>query len=135
MDSAQGANKQGEMNMSTTTNLADFGYREIKMVRDLLNAWLDNGLPEDFEHNGVTVMMNKNSGNVFLTNDEFQVAMESGGELYSFYTSPYEGREGSFEDLLAEYEDMHEEDKEWFKDIAKNIGREDEVPTEDEEEE
>jgi hypothetical protein len=120
--------------MTTTTNLADFGYREIKMARDLLDAWVNNGLPEDFEQNGVVVMMNTNSGNVFLTNDEYQVAMESNGELYSFYTSPYNGREGSFDDLLAEFDDMHEEDKEWFKDIAQNIGREDEIPAEKEEE-
>jgi len=108
--------------MSTTTNLADFAYREIKMARDLLDAWVNNGLPEDFEQNGVTVMMNMNSGNVFLTNDEFQVAMLNGDELESFYTSPYEGREGFFDDLLDEYEDMHKEDKEWFRDIAENRG-------------
>jgi hypothetical protein len=120
--------------MSTTTNLADFGYREIKMARDLLDALVNNGLPDDFSNDGVVLMMNQNSGNVFLTNEEFEVAMESDGKLYSFYTSPYEGREGSFEDLLAEFDDMHEEDKEWFKGVAKNIDREDEIPEEKEEE-
>lgn len=117
--------------MTTTTNLADFGYREIKMARDLLDAWVNNGLPSDFSNDGVVLMMNQNSGNVFLTNDEFEVAMCSDGKLYSFYTSPYEGREGSFEDLLEEYDDMHEEDKEWLRDIAKNIHRQDEIPAED----
>ena len=33
----------------------------------------------------------------------------------------------SFEDLLSEYKDMHVEDKEWFKDIAKNIDRQNEI--------
>lgn len=117
--------------MTTTTNLADFGYREIKMARDLLDAWVDNGLPEDFSNSGVILMMNQNSGNVFLTNDEFEVAMCSDGKLYSFYTSPYEGREGSFEDLLSEYEDMHEEDKEWFSDVAERVNRQDEIPADD----
>lgn len=118
--------------MTTTTNLADFGYREIKMARDLLDAWMNNGLPSDFEGSGVVVMMNQNSGDVFLTNEEFQVAMESGGKLYSFYNSPYEGKEGSFEDLLAEYAGMHEEDKEWFKDLADTLGRGDELPADEE---
>jgi hypothetical protein len=119
--------------MTTTTNLADFGYREIKMARDLLDAYINNGLPEDFDDSGVTVMMNRDSGNVFLTNEEFQVAMESDGKLYSFYNSPYEGKEGSFEDLLAEYPNMHPEDQEWFDMLAGALGREDELPADEEE--
>jgi len=121
--------------MTTTTNLADFGYREIKMARDLLDAWVNNGLPEDFSNDGVTLMMNQNSGNVFLTNDEFEVAMESNGELYSFYTSLYEGKEGSFDDLLTEYKDMCEEDKEWFRDVAERLNREDEIPADEDDSE
>ena len=36
-------------------------------------------------------------------------------ELYSFYTSPYEGKEGSFDELLEEYKEMHPEDQAyWF---------------------
>lgn len=120
--------------MSTTTNLANFGYREIKTARDLLDAWVNNGLPEDFSNDGVVLMMNMNSGNVFLTNEEFEVAMMSGDKLESFYTSPYGGREGFFDDLLDEYDDMHKDDKEWFKNIAENIGRDDEIPAESEEE-
>lgn len=119
--------------MTTTTNLADFGFREIKMARDLLDAWIASGLPSDFSDAGVTIMMNSNSGNVFLTNEEFEVAMESEGKLYSFYNSPYEGKEGSFEDLLAEYADMHAEDQEWFKELAERLSREDELPADEEE--
>ena len=118
--------------MTTTTNLADFGYREIKMARDLLDAWVNNGLPDDFSNDGVVLMMNMNSGNVFLTNNEFEVAMMADGKLESFYTSPYEGREGFFDELLDEYDDMHKEDKEWLKNIAENVGREDEIPAESE---
>lgn len=32
----------------TTTNLADFGIREISLLIDLLVAWRNKGLPEDF---------------------------------------------------------------------------------------
>lgn len=117
------------MTYETTTNLADFGYREIKMARDLLDSWINNGLPDDFDNSGVVLMMNRNSGNVFLTNEEFEVAMLTvDGTLESYYNSPYECREGFFEDLLAEYKDMHKEDKEWFRDLAETINRADELP-------
>tara|TARA_R100000482_G_C5070927_1_gene121525 strand:- start:129 stop:479 length:351 start_codon:yes stop_codon:yes gene_type:complete len=110
-----------------TENLADFGYREQDEAKEIFAAWKKNGLPQDFENDGVRLAFNMNSGYVFLTNNEYQVAMSDGDALYSFYTSPYEGIEGSFEDLLEQYKDMHKEDKQWFKDIAENIGREKEI--------
>lgn len=119
--------------MTTTTNLADFGTREIRMAADLLSAYADGGLPDDFYNEDVTVMMNQNSGNVFLTNAEFQVAMMVDGKLESFYSSPYEGKEGFFDELLEEYADMHEEDKEWFRDLAEAVNRADELPQDEEE--
>ena len=100
--------------MTTTTNLADFGNRELVMVRDLLSAMLEQGLPEDFYNNEVVPMFNQNSGYVFLTNSDYQVAMLNGDKLESFYTSPHEGLEGFYDDLKEQYEDMCEEDKEWF---------------------
>lgn len=33
----------------TTTDLADFGYRELGLLRELIEAMEDHGLPEDFE--------------------------------------------------------------------------------------
>lgn len=99
--------------MATTTNLADFGTRELMIVRDLISLMME-GLPEDFCNNEVVPMFNQNSGYVFLTNSEFQVAMINGDVLESFYCSPYEGLEGFYDDLKEQYEDMHEDDKEWF---------------------
>lgn len=77
----------------TTTDLSEFGYRERKMAAELLTASC-KGLPDDFDDDGVTVMMNKNSGNVFLTNSDFQVAMMNGENLESFYSCPECGHEG-----------------------------------------
>ena len=105
--------------MSTTSDLSKFGFREIKMVRDLLNAWIEQGLPQDFENNEVLPVLNMNSGNVFLTNSEFQVAMLNGNKLESFYSSPYQGKEGFYDELKDEYDNMHREDKEWFQQIIK----------------
>ena len=123
-----------------TEDLADFGFREQEEAKDLFQAWRESGLPIDFENNGVKIAFNMNSGYVFLTNSEYQVAMcetnDNGKlELFSFYSSPYEGKEGSFDELLEEYKDMHPEDQEWFQQIADNTNRSDELPELDEEEE
>ena len=123
-----------------TEDLADFGYREQEQAKDLFQAWRENGLPIDFENNGVKIAFNMNSGYVFLTNSEYQVAMcetneHNKLELYSFYSSPDEGKEGSFDELLDEDEDMPPEDQAWFQQIAENINRSDELPDLEEEEE
>ena len=70
----------------TTTNLSDFGYRELAMLEELLKAMREQGLPDDFYDEEVHPMMNKYSGNVFLTNSDYQVAMMNGDSLESFYT-------------------------------------------------
>ena len=121
-----------------TEDLADFGFREQEEAKDLFQAWKESGLPIDFENNGVKIAFNMNSGYVFLTNSEYQVAMcetnDNGKlELFSFYSSPYEGKEGSFDELLEEYKDMHPEDQKWFQQIADNTKRSDELPVLDEE--
>ena len=78
----------------TTTDLDRFGYRELKILRNLLEALEKQGLPDDFFPDGVTPMMNTQSGNVFLTNSENQVAMMNGTKLESFYYCPECGHEG-----------------------------------------
>ncbi len=110
-----------------TENLADFGTRERRMLVELLTAWDKQGLPIDFDNDGVKAMFNKNSGYVFLTNDFLDAAVMNGDKLESFYNSPYAGREGFFSDLLEQYPEMHREDQEWFLDLAERLGRKDEV--------
>ena len=109
-------------NEVTTTNLADFGWRERKMAADLLVASCDHGFPDDFSDDEVAIMMNKNSGNVFFTNADCQVAMMNGDDLESFYTTPYSGHEGFAEDLKDEFqsspEDWNAEDVEYLHDIG-----------------
>lgn len=113
--------------MSTTINLADFGYREKKMAAKLLLAMCEHGLPEDFSDSAVTVMMNQSSGNVFLTNDEYEVAMlTSDGKLESWYYTPYKGYEGFYEDLIDMYKNGdidYDEDVEYLKNLAENRGK------------
>lgn len=82
----------------TTTDLADFGSREHEELIKILVAWRENGLPDDFDHHDVKPMMNRNSGEVFLTNSEYQVAMRADDNLESWYTCPNCGHEGFKED-------------------------------------
>ena len=83
----------------TTTNFSKFGSRERRMAEELLKAWREQGLPNDFENEEVIIMMNLYSGNVFLINADFQVAMMNGDKLESFYTDFETGEEGFEEDL------------------------------------
>ena len=105
--------------------------RERHMLIDIMRAWGDHGLPNDFDDTKVRPAFNRNSGHVFLVNEEFQVCMLRDGKLESFYTSPYEGKEGFFDDLVEEYGDMHPEDQRWLRDIAKATGQT--IPNTDEE--
>ncbi len=86
--------------MTTTTDLGYFGYCELAEAGRLLTALCEpGGRPEDFEFDGVHLMMNQNSGNVFLTNSEHQVAMMNGDDLESFYSCPICGHEGFLGDM------------------------------------
>ena len=100
----------------TTTDLAEFGYRELDMAADLLKAYADHGL-DGFDHDEVRVMMNRNSGNVFLTNSEYQVAMMNGDKLELFYSCPNCGHEG-FKDEIDHHSPSTDKDcQEWVKEI------------------
>lgn len=109
----------------TTTDLAEFGAREKAMAAELLTA-MGKGLPIDFYNEGVTVMMNRNSGNVFLTNSEYQVAMlTDDGKLESFYSCPECGHEGFLADMKHENEasgdpvNKSKECKRYYREIKK----------------
>lgn len=90
-----------------TEDLGDFGYRELKELRDLLDAYIEDGLPQDFIESGLKPAFNMNSGFVFFTNDEYQVAMinPNTDKLESFYTLFGTGEEGFADDLKDLYDD------------------------------
>jgi hypothetical protein len=83
---------------TTTTDLADFCSRERWLLVELLTAWDKQALPEDFCDDEVRPMMNRNSGNVFLSNSEFQVAMMNGDKLEMWHSCSNCGHEGFLED-------------------------------------
>ena len=91
----------------TTSNLADFGSRERKMLVELLLAWENQGLPDGFYQDEVTPMMNRNSGCLFLTNSDYQVAMMNGDKLEIWHNCPNCGHEGFAEDCQVNDEDCN----------------------------
>jgi hypothetical protein len=92
----------------TTTDLADFGTRERWLLVELLTAWDQQRLPEDFWDDEVRPMMNRNSGCVFLTNSEYQVAMMNGSKLEIWYNCSNCGHEGFKEDCQLNDEGCNE---------------------------
>lgn len=108
--------------MSTTTDLSQFGFRELRMAAELLTAYC-NSKP-DWLSDGVTVMMNTLSGNVFLTDEDFNVGMINGDELEPFLSTPYEGHEGFISDLVSEHKpnDLNADDVDYIRDWAERTG-------------
>lgn len=109
-----------------TENLDDFGYRELDEAINILNAIRDRGLPKEFGGDGVKLAFNSYNGNVFLTNDDYQVCMlTDDGDLEMWLVTPYDGHEGFLEDLVEEYKDYPddwvEEDIEYLREWGAEI--------------
>jgi hypothetical protein len=90
--------------MTTTTDLAKFGSSERKELCRLLDAWEEQGLPESFHDTEVIPMMNTESGYVFLTNSEYQVAMCNGSKLALWNACSNCGHE-DFEESFTVFDD------------------------------
>ena len=88
-----------DMTEITTTDFSKFGSRERHMAEELLRASRSQGFPENFDDDGITIMMNMHSGHVFFTNAEFQVAMMNGDTLETWHNCPICGHEGFAEDM------------------------------------
>ena len=88
-----------------TQDLSKLGYREIDMLGDLLKAYAEN--PNDCGlGNGVNWEYNPNSDNLFLIDEDYNIAMldsdglghtsapEQTGKLAKWYDCPNCGHEG-----------------------------------------
>lgn len=83
-----------------TTDLAKFGFRELRMAADLLDAYCKGNWHHDNELTDcVRVHMNSHSGNVFLSDEDYNVAMMNGDKIEMFYSCPECGNEGFAEDI------------------------------------
>ncbi len=101
-----------------TSDLAEFGNRELDEVEKLIKAKNKSGFPEDFYDKDVAIFFNKNSGYVFFSNEDCQVCLcDEDGDLFSWYNTPYEGEEGFIFDLADRYYELHAEDRKYVKEI------------------
>lgn len=91
-----------------TTDLSDFGSSERSELIKLLQAWREQGLPKDFDADQVVPTMNKNSGFVFLSNSNYEVAMMNGDKLEQWFTCSNCGYEGFAEDCQLKGEGCNE---------------------------
>jgi hypothetical protein len=97
-----------------TNDLGQFGYREIEIAAKLLTAYCEN---KSILDDGVKVEFNPNSGNVFLVDGNYNVAMMNGDKLEKWYNCPYCGQEGFLEDM--KHEPQNEECARYIEEIIK----------------
>ena len=77
-----------------TRKIEEFGFVERQEAGRLLLALGTHHDKTDNMGDGVTVEFNPMSGNVFLVDDDYNVAMMNGHELETFYSCPECGNEG-----------------------------------------
>ena len=73
--------------------------RERHLALNIMKAWNEHGLPDRFCDFGIRLAFNRNSGNVFLVNEDGQVAMMNHDRLEIWHNLPYSGEEGFIEDF------------------------------------
>jgi len=72
--------------MNNTEDLSKFGAREFDILIDLIKAFRNGDWEgENIFGSGVTYQFNPNSGNVFLTDDDYNVAMFNGDDKLEVY--------------------------------------------------
>jgi len=85
-----------------TRDLMQFGYRELREAAKLLNAFTETN--KSGLNDNVAIELNPSSGNVFLVDEDYNVAMMNGDKLEQWYSCPYCGHEGFKEDMQHEPE-------------------------------
>lgn len=88
-----------------TSDLSKFGFREIRIMKDILNAYVKN--PYVVEGSDLTISMNTYSGYVFLSDEDYNTYMLNGDELELFVMC----EECNAEDFISELKtcDLEEE--------------------------
>jgi hypothetical protein len=78
-----------------TQDLSMFGYRELDMAGDLLKAMANGKKHDDLElGDEIKLEFNPNSGEVFLVDEDYNVAMLADGQLENWISCSYCGAEG-----------------------------------------
>ena len=97
-----------------TADLSGFMYVELTEAIELLKAYREQRA--DFMGEGLTLNFNKNSGYVFLCDEDYNVAMLNGDKIEQWFNCPQCGHEGFKEDM------QHGEDNKDCQEYLKEIG-------------
>ncbi len=103
------------MDEIVTSKLEDFGFRERVILEKILHIWNTEGLSPIFYDEDVKFFLNKNSGCVFLSNEDYQVLMLNDDKLELFYSCPICSHEGFLEDM--DHNPDNEECQNYLKEI------------------
>ena len=98
-----------------TQDMSKFGYRELDMAGDLLKAYKGENDNTRFLGDGVKVEFNPNSGNVFLVDEDYNVAMMNGDKLEDWFYCPVCGHEGFLDEM--DHSEDNEECQEYLESI------------------
>jgi len=88
-----------------TADLSEFGWRELDEAATLLKAYADN--PSVLDGDEVSLNFNRNSGYVFLTDEDYDTALinHDTGKLEKWYTCPQCGHEGFHSEMCHATDD------------------------------
>jgi len=94
-----------------TEDWSEFGYREIDLAKELLSH-----VKEIDSYGKVVVAFNRNSGCVFLSDEDYKCWMMNGDAIEEWFNCSYCGHEGFLEDMKHEPE--HHDCEEYMKQIG-----------------
>ena len=82
-----------------TTDLSRFGHRERLILQKMLEAWINHGLPEGFDYDGVLAEFDADNGFLFFVNSlEERISLTDSGKLEIWNQCRCCGHEGFLED-------------------------------------
>jgi len=96
--------------------------REQEMALELFSLVKENKITElaerNFNFDAYDVYFNTSSGYVFLSDEDMNTIIETGGILDLYISTPDEGHEDFFYGLMDDWENHNEEDKKYLYDLA-----------------
>ena len=107
-----------------TNQLSKFGFHEFELAKQLFSQVVENGFPPLYNEDGLELLFNTSTGDVYFENNEGLRCMINTRHdcLDIYYSTPYSNYEGFIDDLIEQYDDekenWHEEDIEFLKSIC-----------------
>lgn len=112
-------------------HISEFSQAELREAGQLLIEYAKRNttsINPRFTNYNVTLCINTNTRNVFIYDDNYECMMLNGSKLEGFYTSPDEGFEGFFDELVENMDaTWSDNDIAWISRLAIDLGQYDKV--------